>query len=543
MSKRSAGLRRYPALSYLVAAGALALLLPSALTLPRSGPQTLAEYAPVPGDSDQAGNVAELGSTTSKGTGFSKGDPSKVDDAPPLSGKQKFVLKQGTKRCVGNPPRQTEDPLSPPCIAFFDGDNGGATDKGVTREEVRVVVELERTSTDQRKGVTVDCALPIDDEDDQSDINCKAFMRYFNSRFQTWGRTVHLWNHHALNPDELNAKYDPFASGANGSSSSFSKHKILSFGYLGQDNNAYKNNAPYFISYRPDTEDQAAIAASYVCSELAGKPASFSGSPLDRDTERVWGYWGDETSFKKRLLERLDEGCGIKIPPERQAAGVDPRSGNAARLRAQGVTSVLIRVGNTSHAVITNEATQTGWFPEWVLPGESNLRGLDGNFYGRLANQSQWQNMFGITFDYRRDAIDEQSWFRAYREGCPDCPVPTAAGGSNTPTAYDTLMLLFQGIQAAGPKLTAENIDRGLHSLPKNGSPTPYKPAAYFDPGNWTFIKDAMRIWWDPSGVPPGSGNTGCYRLPQDGKRYRAGEWLPNSSQVKAAGPCQADAF
>src|SRR5688500_15884936 len=42
------------------------------------------------------------------------------------------------RRCVGDPPRQTEDPQSPPCVPYWEGDNGGSTYKGVTRDEIRI---------------------------------------------------------------------------------------------------------------------------------------------------------------------------------------------------------------------------------------------------------------------------------------------------------------------------------------------------------------------------------------------------------------------
>ena len=44
-----------------------------------------------------------------------------------------------TKRCVGKPPRQTEDPLAPPCVASFAGDNFGVTYQGVTKDEISVL--------------------------------------------------------------------------------------------------------------------------------------------------------------------------------------------------------------------------------------------------------------------------------------------------------------------------------------------------------------------------------------------------------------------
>ena len=112
---------------------------------------------------------------------------------------------------------------------------------------------------------------------------------------------------------------------------------------------------------------------------------------------------------------------------------------------------------------------------------------------------------------------------------------------SDMPLMYDVLNMLFWGIQASGPKLTPENLDRGLHAIPPGRSDDPYRPAAYFAPGNWTFVKDETSTWWDPTGQPAGSPRRGCYRLADGGLRYRAGEWKRGDGDLRAPGPCQSD--
>src|SRR5687767_6262187 len=47
------------------------------------------------------------------------------------------AAKARVRRCVGDPPRQVEDPQSPSCAPYWQGDNGGATSIGVTRDEIR----------------------------------------------------------------------------------------------------------------------------------------------------------------------------------------------------------------------------------------------------------------------------------------------------------------------------------------------------------------------------------------------------------------------
>ena len=139
--------RRYPPLITIGLAVVLAaVVLPSALNQPQANPTSTPELAPVTGQSSDApqGNLASLGLGRSSGIEGSGalGDGGGVDDdLPPagegVGGRGKTLQ---TKRCVGKPPRQTEDPLSPPCVASFDGDNGGKTYQGVTSDEIRIVM-------------------------------------------------------------------------------------------------------------------------------------------------------------------------------------------------------------------------------------------------------------------------------------------------------------------------------------------------------------------------------------------------------------------
>src|SRR5579884_3537456 len=43
-------------------------------------------------------------------------------------------------QCIGNPPRQIEDPQSPPCVPSWSGNNGGSTSPGVTGNSITVVI-------------------------------------------------------------------------------------------------------------------------------------------------------------------------------------------------------------------------------------------------------------------------------------------------------------------------------------------------------------------------------------------------------------------
>ncbi len=532
---RSGALRRYPGLILLVAAAALAILLPSALNVPQSGPSTLAEFAPVPGSGEGRSDISNLGQAGSGGLGFGAGSDGSGQQPPPPIGAPKQG-KARLKRCVGNPPRQTEDFLSPPCVAFFEGDNFGSTSKGVTGDEVTVVV-TNNFGSDPQAGQYIDCALPVKDTDHITDHACKAYMRYFNERYQTYSRIVHLWSYHGANFQEMNEKRNPFAALPGGSANL----KVMGVAYGGTTRSISQKNAPYSVSFRPDLDDQARMAATYICQKLVGRPASFAGDPLMQSRTRKFGFFYSNETTKIRLDAELKTQCNLTVTSSSVQA-TNPTA--IAALKSDEVTTVIELLNMSDPITTTTFATNLGYFPEWVIPGHNQPPAPDTNFDARNYNQTQWRNAFGVTFDYRRDALRQQFWYQAYRDPCPECTEPGATNASALPSTYDMIGMLFYGIQAAGPRLTPQNWDKGMHAIPPNGSPNPYKPAAYFAPGNYSYLKDAMEIWWDPTGTPPGSSTPGCYRLPFEGRRFRSGEWTTGDSSVRQAGsPCQGSAI
>jgi hypothetical protein len=186
---------------------------------------------------------------------------------------------------------------------------------------------------------------------------------------------------------------------------------------------------------------------------------------------------------------------------------------DAARLRQAGVTTIIM-VGDS--LFFMTSVDEIKWFPEWLVVPDA----FGNQAYSAFAPATQMANAFAITPQRRMpDHIEERENYRAAREACPD---PTCGVVHNA--LYEEFLLLFWGLQAAGPKLTIENVDRGLHAIPQQPSPNPWTPAAYFAPGNWSFVKDMMLARWDPAGVPPGQ-TPGCWRLVEYGKRYRTQDW------------------
>jgi hypothetical protein len=523
MSQRA--LRRYPALAGFGALAVMALLLPSTLNVPQTGPTTLAELAPVPGKTiSNLANLAELAPTSSDGigaggSGFTAGagvasPTTTIAMRATTAGKRRA----GTKRCVGNPPRQTEDPLSPPCIAFFDGDNGGATAKGVTRDEIRVVfLPSCGSNTPQR----------TDDYDKVSHVY-GALLKYFSERFQTYGRRVHGWAYqgNCVTQDaeravvrDLNEQLDPFAI-VNISATAVMADEAARLGIWTNIDEGRREEmarrAPFLASFSPDEEDRLSSTAALLCAKLAGRPARYSGDPTLRAAARKFALHYSRGQQATRagqgvLLDDIRQRCGglagdVLLPSSDNNYALD-----IPRWRAAGITTVVDVGDSITYALA---AQQEGWLPEWFRVPDLFSPAADRAYFPA----SQLANSYAIT-PMRRLASrpEDQDSYQATKAACPDCVNPSSQ------LDYDNFLLLFWGIQAAGPKLSVENVDKGLRGIPPRASPNPWTPAAYFAPDNWSFVKDSMLVRWDKGAV--GTYGPGCWRTVEYGKRYRAEDW------------------
>jgi len=142
-----------------------------ALDASQSSPPAVAEFAPAA--LNQVKNAPHQLGSVDNPPGSPTPTPSASKSATPTPSPTKEPPQAAVRNCVGDPPRQIEDPQSPPCVNYWKGDNGGATSYGVTRDEIRIAVP---------QGSAFE--TPRDDED--------AIARFFNTHFEFYGRKIRL---------------------------------------------------------------------------------------------------------------------------------------------------------------------------------------------------------------------------------------------------------------------------------------------------------------------------------------------------------------
>jgi hypothetical protein len=557
------------------------LVLPNPLRIPQNNPAAQAEFAPVPGDRENSGdaNFGQVGEAGSDGVGAGGGDGfGGFPDPPPPPD---FIYKPSNKKCIGDPPRQTEDPLSPPCVPFFEGDNGGKTWEGVTAEEVLVVYYNDFNV----KGDLTKPYRPSDDKPGypayyhQNHVKTvKALLRYFQSRYQTYNRRVRLVGYASggglgtadsqrVSEMQRIAAMDPFAVVTLIENSQFiaplaKDHGIPLFGW-NEDVplETYEANRPYMWSFAPDQTTETVWSGEFICRKLRGRPARFTTDPLLLGKPRKFGLifqnpqHSQRGPFLSQLAERLQaqvkESCNMTFDYVRMFSrqGDEEAGQMMAAMKTRDITTVVCYcIAQQTELHIPKfqaAASGVGYYPEWYWDSTAAMdHALWQQQYGNASHRS-----FGTSYLWRQGPFNQSHAYRAFQEQEPG-QIPNLRFNFEM---YHTFLSLFSGLQGAGPILTPESIERGMFTFTWHRRDDPFVPTGGYGhsgacgmPGGcspYTFIHTGMAWWYDPSGVPPGKTEpNGCIRVVEGGKRYFGPDWPEGDDDLfLTSSPCSED--
>jgi hypothetical protein len=532
---------------YVFAAGATAVLLLIgfvALNASQPPPPTVAEFAPAALDQikdapdRQSSDVGDApgGAKSSASPGPSPGASGGPAPSPTPSG----TVVNAQFHCVGNPPRQIEDPQSPPCVPGWEGDNGGATSFGVTKDEIRVAAPYGTFLTGD--------PTP----------QWQAMVNFFNRKFEFYGRKIILQPLAATGDNfaypvpadmqkdaaKVYAEKKSFASlgypDRKGAEHHYyeelARHKVISV--IGRETakgteSYFKRWAPYQWNRGTAIDTQMKNYGRFLCNEWVGKPLHYGGPawpftppPNGRKfailvTEATDGTVPDIKPLKDNL-----KACGV-VPfvltsPETksQQDGVNPM----LSMVDQKITSIICVCDVGSARDFLNGAEAQSYRPEWLMGTYIN-NDVDNSF--STSPPTQTANVFGISYLDKFLPIQQSWWYQAMREGDSSVPAPANAG----PIAvYQDLLLLASGIQMAGPHLTPQTFADALHRtvFPNPGADRgPYfQGRVGFENDTFSMRQTASTYWYDSSqgGVDdPSTPGRVCHV--RHGIRYAYEEW------------------
>jgi hypothetical protein len=290
-----------------------------------------------------------------------------------------------------------------------------------------------------------------------------------------------------------------------------------------------KDHQPYLWGNGPTPEQAAALTSALVTKLLNGKNAEFAGDAL-KNKKRVFGVAhydtidGQQTAAFAKLKDELTKG-GVKIAADLPflldlAKAQENARTMIAKLKDAGVTTVIFTGDPLTPASLTKEATAQNYFPEWVI-GSNVL--VDIALLGRTYDQEQWKHAFGLALTPTRTNQDARESYNLYKWEYGKPPPNNTYG-----VIIVDPIILFAGLQLAGPNLTPDTFRDGLFRAPISGgtplSPTSSRGKHGLWPGtDWGGTDDAGILWWNPNAEGEdevGTVGKGLYEYTKMGQRY-----------------------
>jgi hypothetical protein len=438
---------------------------------------------------------------------------------------------------------------APPCVEPWDDsqDNGGATSRGVTADEI--VIAVYQGEPDPLQQAIVEGAGADTDPTKIAQTRID-YLNMFADMAGTYGRKLRVEVVKASGgPTDATAALadaqkviDMGAFAAiDGPAQTpawqqeLVDNKIICMCGTAESQPKVIASAPYLWPTGPTPEQADAHLLELVGKQLVGKNAEFAGDEAMHSKSRVFGWVQAETetgeyqarvdAFAKNLKDEYDGEIAAT-----STYLFDPNNAGQiaetviARMKQAGVTTIIISTDPLIPKQITEEATKQNYFPEWVI-GPSVL--ADTTIFGRTFDQRQWAHAIGLGIPTARTDREQGDSFTSYKWYYgKDVPVNSQA------VLYPASARLALGIYLAGPKLTPETFRDGMFRWPPiDGQIT----AARVSWGNdeWPEVDyndqdDATAVWWDPDATgqdEAGNEGKGMLRYVDGGKRYLPGEW------------------
>ena len=441
---------------------------------------------------------------------------------------------------------------SPPCVVNRPGVKGGATYQGVTATTITVVAY---------QAASDDLAASLQSESDPQKIQDdtqQKLLQIFESRYNLWGRTVHLVHFKGTGSDETSSRADAvkvateikaFASlGGPGQQSSYaeelaSRHVICIGCGLALPDSALQRNAPYLWNNLQTPEQYLLNFGDYVTKRLLNHPAVFAGDPSMHTRKRVFGvvhfeqdppvFAGVDAAIAKKGA-KLGYKAAVELTYQLVISDLGQKAAVIiASLKAHHVTSVIFLGDPIMPIYLTKAATDQNYFPEWIITGTVLS---DTTVFGRHYDQTQWAHAFGLSsLPARVPPTQADAWSIYHWYYGTDPKAKKTISVINEP-----LRILMLGIHMAGPDLTPETFRDGLFAYPPTGG-SPTSPQLSF--GNhhlflapdYNAVDDMQEVWWNPTAVGPDEQEPvgkGMMEFADGGRRY-----LPGTMQ---AGPPHA---
>ena len=443
-----------------------------------------------------------------------------------------------TGPCAGREKQIQGDPYSPPCIAW-EGDNGGATAKGVTPTEIKVSARILNEKGFQQQLATL-AGAEITDQPEDVKRTMSALAEFFNKHYQFYGRKIALnfYNGKGSGTTELlgggQAEAEADATtvaeqiGAfaeiNGGTPPFSdalaRKKVIAFGAPYLSRNWMVSHRPYNWSVATDCSIIVESVGELVEKQLVGKNADLAGDGLKGKPRKFVALAPENPWYQEcvddgeaRLKKATGKGFDLRIAYKLDINSMSNQAASIiAKLKSEGVTTVLMGTDPIMPVFLSSKAQEQGYNPEWIVAGTAFT---DIDIVGQLYDKSQWSRAFGVSYLGKQLPVRAGLGYAAYKSiRAGDEPAFAVEA------IYAQMSMLAIGLQMAGPQLTPQTFEQGMFNYP--GGTGPFGTWG-FDSDSYTPTQDYRIIWWNPTGTSSVNNKQGRYEEAYGGQRFKVG--------------------
>lgn len=439
------------------------------------------------------------------------------------------------------------DYFAPFCMAPFSGDNGGATSTGVTADTI-TIVHYQGPDNDPIINYITD-AVKVDDTNAQEFDTVANLIPYFERYYEFYGRSIEVVRYEStgLANDEVTARADaqriveelnPFVvvggpALTNAFADELAAREVVCISCGSGSASWFAERDPFVWGIDGSAAQKQVHVAEFIGKQLVGKPAIHAGDQFT-DTVRTFGYVYVEGSSESKVLAdemvaKLDA-VGAR-PVEVLPYVLDPGSIQQtasqviAKLKAAGVTTVILSTDPVAPRDFTREATAQEYFPEWLVAAATLT---DTTAFGRSYDQQQWAHAFGVTSLAVRVNPEISGIYSVYKWFNGQEPPADESIGVFMPG----FQLLFSALQSTGPDLNPTTFAaaiRGFETVKAISQPwLTWGEQGIWDEMDYNGIDDATLFWWDAQAEGPDENRKpgkGILVFPDGGKRYLPGEW------------------
>lgn len=446
---------------------------------------------------------------------------------------------------------------APECYKPFTGDNGGESTPGVTGDTIKLVVYLTQPNDPVLSFIYKQ--VGVTDTPDQIFESYQGFNQLLATYYETYGRKVELVRYDATGniSDEVAATSDaetiardlkPFAvlGGPNlteAFADTLAQNKVMCVSCTpGQTNQFYVDRAPYVWDIQKNTNQNLEMVAEYIGKRVANRDAEYGGDEVNGKPRKLGlvalsaSAAADDlrAEFLKNLKDDYDtefSDVATYTDPVALAASAGEMM---AKMKSEGITTVVFYGDPLAPQTLTKNATEQGFFPEWVMSGSALV---DTTTFSRTYDQQQWAHAFGPSNLFARSSGQVSGSAFLYEWFFQKKPP-----ADQVALLLPNLQFFYSVFQGIGPKLTPEAFQTAIFRAPITKGTVLSPQLSWGNRKIWPVtdyagIDDQTEVYWDATatGVDElDKEGTGMWAYVEGGKRYLPGQWPKAQATVFA---------